>query len=1100
MATVRLQIRRGTSSQWTSANPILAAGELGVETDSRKIKIGDGATSWTSLSYIAADNPEISEIAQDAIDAALVAGTGIVKSYNDGTNTITVSVDTSVIATKAELAEVAQDSIDQALTAGTGITKNYNDAANTLTVSVDTSVIADKTYADTKLALAGGTMSGAIAMGFNKVTGMADPDSNQDAATKKYVDDEITNLGNNLNNTIGDYVPLSEKGTALGVATLDANVLVPLSQLTNATDYTDNEISTHNGNETNVHGIADTGELVTLSGSETLLNKVLTSPVINNPTGITKSDVGLANVDNTSDANKPISDATQNALDLLSAQLESAVAGIHVKESVRVVSVSNITLSGTQTVDGVSLVAGDRVLVAGQTDATTNGIYVVASGAWSRATDFDETSESKEGDFVFVVEGTANGNHGYVLISEGSGANESIIFGTDSLNFTKFTGANLTTAGFGLTKTEDVIEVDTSAIATVTYVGNALDALETTLDNAKANLNGGATFTGTIVLPSTTSIGDVSSQEISYLNGVTSAVQTQITNLTNNTATSISNLETLKAPLADPTFTGNVVLPSTTSIDNVSGTEISYLNGATSNIQQQIDEKAPLAGAVFTGVISLPQTTSIGGVSDTEIQYLDGVTASIQDQLDLKSPSANPTFTGTVVLPNTTSIGDVSATEIGYVNGVTSSIQNQIDTKASNTDLTNHNNDTTGVHGIADTSELATKTYADDAVSTHNSDTTNVHGIANTESLVTLSGSQVLTGKTLSAADNTITINAADIIDVTATAAELNILDGVTATAAELNILDGVTASTTELNYVDGVTSAIQTQIDSKASLSGATFTGSVEIDQNLTVDGNLTVNGTTFSASSTSIVIEDNMVQLAHENAANTVDLGIVVAYNDGSAKHAGIVRDVSDAKWKLFKGVSTEPTTTVAFGEGSLDDLAVGAFEATSATIGNVSNTELQYLDGVTSAIQTQLNAKAPTASPTFTGTVTVAASGIAFTDGTQTKEGVPSRTTITQASAAYDLSTGGLALRDQMIEISHTGGTAVNVTVPTDATTNFPIGTSIDLLRTNTGGVQIVGASGVTVNATPGAYLRARWSSATLFKRAANTWVLMGDLASS
>ncbi len=1046
MATVRLQIRRGTASQWTSANPILAAGELGVETDSRKIKIGDGATSWTSLSYIAADNPEISEIAQDAIDAALVAGTGIVKSYNDGTNTITVSVDTSVIATKAELAEVAQDSIDQALTAGTGITKNYNDAANTLTVSVDTGVI----------------------------------------STKQYVDDEITNLGNNLNNTIGDYVPLSEKGTALGVATLDANVLVPLSQLTNATDYTDNEISSHNNTSINVHGISDTASLVTTSGTQSLTNKTIVSPVITSPTGIVKADIGLGNVDNTSDANKPISDATQNALDLLSAQLESAVAGIHVKESVRVVSTSNITLSGTQTVDGISLVAGDRVLVAGQTDATTNGIYVVASGAWSRATDFDETSESKEGDFVFVVEGTANGNHGYVLISEGSGANESIIFGTDSLNFTKFTGANLTTAGFGLTKTEDVIEVDTSAIATVTYVGNALDALETTIDSTKANLNGGATFTGTIVLPQSTSIGDVSATEIGYVNGVTSAIQTQLD--------SKANLD------GGATFTGTVVLPATTSIDIVSGTEISYLNGATSNIQQQIDEKAPLAGAVFTGVIALPQTTSIGGVSDTEIQYLDGVTASIQDQLDLKSPSANPTFTGTVVLPNTTSIGDVSATEIGYVNGVTSSIQNQIDTKASNTDLTNHNNDTTNVHGIADTDALATKTYADDAVSTHNSDTTNVHGIANTESLVTLSGSQVLTGKTLSAADNTITINAADIVDVTATAAELNILDGVTATAAELNILDGVTASTTELNYVDGVTSAIQTQIDSKASLSGATFTGSVEIDQNLTVDGNLTVNGTTFNASSTSIVIEDNMVQLAHQNAANTVDLGIVVAYNDGSAKHAGIVRDVSDAKWKLFKGVSTEPTTTVAFGEGSLDDLAVGAFEATSATIGNVSNTELQYLDGVTSAIQTQLNAKAPTASPTFTGTVTVAASGIAFTDGTQTKEGVPSRTTITQASAAYDLSTGGLALRDQMIEISHTGGTAVNVTVPTDATTNFPIGTSIDLLRTNTGGVQIVGASGVTVNATPGAYLRARWSSATLFKRAANTWVLMGDLASS
>lgn len=58
-----------------------------------------------------------------------------------------------------------------------------------------------------------------------------------------------------------------------------------------------------------------------------------------------------------------------------------------------------------------------------------------------------------------------------------------------------------------------------------------------------------------------------------------------------------------------------------------------------------------------------------------------------------------------------------------------------------------------------------------------------------------------------------------NILDgVTATAAELNILDGVTATAAELNILDGVTATTAELNYVDGVTSAIQTQLDNRVT------------------------------------------------------------------------------------------------------------------------------------------------------------------------------------------------------------------------------------------------------------------------------------------
>jgi len=61
---------------------------------------------------------------------------------------------------------------------------------------------------------------------------------------------------------------------------------------------------------------------------------------------------------------------------------------------------------------------------------------------------------------------------------------------------------------------------------------------------------------------------------------------------------------------------------------------------------------------------------------------------------------------------------------------------------------------------------------------------------------------------------------------VTATAAELNILDGVTATAAELNALDGITATVTELNYTDGVTSSIQTQLDAKAPLASPTLTG----------------------------------------------------------------------------------------------------------------------------------------------------------------------------------------------------------------------------------------------------------------------------------
>ena len=107
------------------------------------------------------------------------------------------------------------------------------------------------------------------------------------------------------------------------------------------------------------------------------------------------------------------------------------------------------------------------------------------------------------------------------------------------------------------------------------------------------------------------------------------------------------------APLAGPTFTGTVTLPSTTSIGTVSSTEIGYLDNVTSSIQTQLNAKAPLAGPTFTGTVTLPSTTSIGTVSSTELGYVDGVTSAIQTQLNTKAPLASPTFTGTVTLPST---------------------------------------------------------------------------------------------------------------------------------------------------------------------------------------------------------------------------------------------------------------------------------------------------------------------------------------------------------------------------------------------------------------------------------------------------------------
>lgn len=78
--------------------------------------------------------------------------------------------------------------------------------------------------------------------------------------------------------------------------------------------------------------------------------------------------------------------------------------------------------------------------------------------------------------------------------------------------------------------------------------------------------------------------------------------------------------------------------------------------------------------------------------------------------------------------------------------------------------------------------------------------------------------------------------------------------------------------------------------------------------------------------------------------------------------------------------------------------------------------------------------------------------------------------------------------------LVEFSNSSG-STTVTVPTDATTNFPIGTTIDLLQTGTAQVT-VGGAGVTINTPDGLKLRAQWSSASLIKRAANTWVMLGD----
>lgn len=140
-------------------------------------------------------------------------------------------------------------------------------------------------------------------------------------------------------------------------------------------------------------------------------------------------------------------------------QVTNAAAGIDAKPSVRAATTANTTLSGTQTIDGVALVAGDRVLVKNQTTASANGVYVVGAGAWARAADADANNELTPGAFWYVEEGTTNGKTQWRIENTGT-----ITVGTTAITINQFGGAATAyTAGNGLALNANAFSVVAAA-------------------------------------------------------------------------------------------------------------------------------------------------------------------------------------------------------------------------------------------------------------------------------------------------------------------------------------------------------------------------------------------------------------------------------------------------------------------------------------------------------------------------------------------------------------------------------------------------------------------------------------------------------------
>jgi hypothetical protein len=482
--------------------------------------------------------------------------------------------------------------------------------------------------------------------------------------------------------------------------------------------------------------------------------------------------------------------------------------------------------------------------------------------------------------------------------------------------------------------------------------------------NTLGQANGVATLDGS---------GKLTSSQVPNTLATTSYVDTAVSNLANSAPELLDTLNELAAAINDdPTF-------FTTVANNLTNHESDTTNihGITDTAELSTKEFAAnlLVNATKSNITITGDKTGLTITAENGVA--DSTTSDLAEGTNLYFTNARAQ--AAVAADITTAIDALSTTDIEegtnqyFTNARVEAVIAASDTAdlAEGTNLYYTNARVEAVIAASDTGDLAegTNLYFTNARARavvdggtgldYNSST----GVFDIDSTVTTNtGSQTLTNKSVDLANNTVTGTVAQFNSALSDANFITTTDTGTVTSAMLTdetIVNADIANNAAIaqSKIDGLT----TDLSAKAALAGAAFTGNVSTTGSLTVDGNFTVNGSNVLVSATQIQIEDSILQLAHENSANTVDLGLVAGYNDGTAKHAGLVKDATDGKWKLFDGVTDEPTTTVNFAQATLDDLVVGGLEASSLTVGDVSNTEFGYLANVTSDIQTQLNSKA-------------------------------------------------------------------------------------------------------------------------------------------